>query len=310
MKLIAVTGPLGFIGREVVAQLLRRGDRVLAIDAETYASDLSLIDEWQWQQDNHVLRYQKADIVDLARLPDVDAVVNLAAETHVDNSIRDARSFVRTNVLGVQNLLELCRGKELHPLFVQVSTDEVYGDVTDGTVDESAPLRPSSPYAASKASADHFLHAYGRTYRLPYCIIRPSNVYGLHQYAEKLIPKAVRNISQGRPMPLHHGGDPLRYWLSVHDCASAILTVLDKGMSGTIYNVPGNTEVSVGDVLRLVGEALGIREFPVVKQERPGLDYRYHVTGKPLLALGWQPQGDFVADLPALVEQERRSLRW
>lgn len=302
MKLIIVTGPLGFIGRQVVTQLLARGDRVYLVDAETYAADTSLVDRWQ-------ATYECADICDVGRLPEADALINLAAETHVDNSIRDSRAFVRSNILGVQNLLELCRGKELPPKFIQISTDEVYGDVTDGVTDESSPLRPSSPYAASKASADLLIQAYGRTYDLPYCLVRPSNCYGPHQYPEKLIPKAVRNTWLGRPMPLHAGGTPVRSWLHVEDCARAILTVLDKGGLGGIYNVEGNTLASVSEVLTAIASHLGrdIHAAPVV---RPGLDTRYQVTGEPLKALGWKPHGDLWADLPALVEAERHSLRW
>ncbi len=309
MKVVAVTGGLGFIGREVVAQLLRRGDRVYVVDAETYAADLGLIDQWHWHIDNGLLCYKCADIVELDRLPEVDVVVHLAAETHVDNSIRDSRRFVRTNMLGTQNLLELCRGKELPPLFVQISTDEVYGDVLEGMVDESAPLRPSNPYAASKAGADHLVQAYARTYGLQSCIVRPSNCYGPHQYPEKLIPKAVRNLGQGRPMPLHNGGTAVRSWLAVTDCASAILTVLDVRTAG-IYNVEGDTEASVLDVLRAVADRLGVQSYPVVGQERPGMDTRYHVRGEALRALGWAPQGSLWRDLGALVEGERARIRW
>lgn len=310
LKLVAVSGGLGFIGREVVRQLFQRGDRVFVVDAETYAADLSLLDEWQWQTDNGILRYHKADVCEVTHLPDVDAVIHLAAETHVDNSIRDSRAFVRTNVLGTQNLLELCRGKELPPRFVYISTDEVYGDFPLGTADERDPLKPSSPYAASKAAGDQLVQAYGRTYGIPACIVRPSNVYGPHQYPEKLIPKAVRNLSQGRPMPLHAGGTPVRSWLAVEDCARAILTVLDKGALGGIYNVPGNTLASVSDVIRGVSERLGVTAFQVHGQERPGLDTRYHVSGERLAALGWEAQGDFWRDLTALVERERTTWRW
>jgi len=300
MKLVIVTGALGFVGRQVVSQLLARGDRVYVVDAQTYAADKSLIAQWG-------VTYSKGDIADLMRLPEADALINLAAETHVDNSIRDARVFGRSNVLGVQNLLELCRGKELPPRFIQISTDEVYGDV-DGA-DESFPLKPSSPYAASKASADLWIQAYGRTYDLPYCILRPSNCYGPHQYPEKLIPKAVRNTWLGRPMPLHAGGTPVRSWLAVEDCARAILAVLDKGENQGIYNVEGNTLASVVEVLGAIAKHLG-RETVATPVVRPGLDTKYQVTGEPLKALGWKPHGDLWADLPALVEAERHSLRW
>lgn len=305
-KLVGVTGPLGFIGQYVVELLLRQGHYVYAVDAETYAANRTLLPRWRDWLEAGTLRYVKGDIVTLTHLPELDAIVNLAAETHVDNSIMDPRAFLRTNLLGVQNLLELVRGRRNYqmPRFVQISTDEVYGDVAAGATDETAPLRPSSPYAASKAAADALVQSYTRTYGVPANIIRPSNVYGIGQYPEKLIPKAIRYRQLGKPFPLHAGGVPVRSWLAVEDCAAAIVTVLHAGAENAIYNVGGNTDASVGEIVAHIGCDVD------VPCERAGLDRRYHVSDDPLRALGWVPQGNLWADLPSIETAEAAGFRW
>lgn len=311
MKVVAVSGCLGFIGSHLVEALVQRGYYVYGLDNETYAANTDLLETWRGFSD--IFKYQKADIVTLDHLPDVDAIINLAAETHVDNSIRDSRAFVRTNVLGVQNLLELVRSKRQYemPRFVQISTDEVYGDVEDGVTGEDAPLNPSSPYAASKAAADLLVQSYARTHRITYQIIRPSNNYGPRQYPEKLIPKAVRYFKLGKQMPVHAGGTPVRSWLHVKDCAEAIIAVLEKGAPNTTYNIAGNTQASVSEVLNAIA-----REFPDqpctldTSYERAGLDTRYCVSDARLRNLGWESQRYLFREIPGLVASERRSFRW
>jgi dTDP-glucose 4,6-dehydratase len=316
MKVITVTGGLGFIGRNVVDMLLHRGDRVFLVDAETYAADVGLLDH-DWKNALHYgfLKYVKSDINDLENLPDVDAIINLAAETHVDNSLTDPERFLRSNYLGVQHLLELVRGKRAYqmPLFIQISTDEVYGSVGTGETTEASPLAPSSPYAASKAAGDLLVQAYGHSFELPWRIVRPSNCYGLHQFPEKLIPKAVRHLSLGRNIPIHEDGSATRYWLDVEDCARAILCVLDSGENGEIYNIAGNTEMSVRGVASRICEIFGVNPSEALdfQYQRLGLDRRYHVADTKLRALGWTPHGDLARDLPQLVESERKaSFRW
>lgn len=316
MKVVAVTGALGFIGSHVVEALLWRGDFVYAIDNETYAANVTLPDTPLWYNAVRAgsLKYVKADICTLDHSPDVDAIINLAAETHVDNSLTDASAFVRTNVTGVHHLLELCRGKRAYqiPTFIQISTDEVYGSVAEGRSTEADPLRPSSPYSASKAAADLLLQAYGHSFSVPHRIVRPSNCYGTRQHPEKLIPKSVRHCVLSRPIPIHEGGNASRSWLAVEDCAEAILTVLDKGKNGEAYNVGGNTEMSVKGVASLVCEAFGVD--PAIHLDfgytRLGLDARYHVADEKLRALGWEPKGDLKRDLPELVKVERKTFRW
>src|SRR5438132_10758370 len=196
--LLAVTGALGFLGHHFVTAAVAAGHRCWLVDAETYAANLWHLELW----DDRLVEYTHADVCTLTHLPDVDALVNFAAETHVDNSILDSRAFMRSNVLGVHNLLELVRAKRNYetPRFLQISTDEVYGSVGTGATRETAPLAPSSPYAASKAAADLLVAAYSRTYGLYYNVVRPSNCYGSGQYHEKLIPKAIRSFALGRTM--------------------------------------------------------------------------------------------------------------
>lgn len=312
-----MTGALGFIGSHVVEHLLWRGDAVYAIDAETYAANLGLLDTPLWHNSMRAgaLKYVTADICILSHLPDVDAIIHLAAETHVDNSLLDAERFVRTNFLGTAHLLELVRGKRAYqiPTFIHISTDEVYGSVPEGHSTEADALRPSSPYSASKAAADLLVAAYGHSFGVPTRTVRPSNCYGNRQHPEKLIPKAIRHLSLGKPIPIHEGGNAVRNWLGVKDCAQAILTVLDCGKNGEIYNVGGNTEMSVQGVATAICEAFGITE-PNGQLDfgytRLGLDSRYCVDDSKIRALGWEPQGDLRRDIPDLVTTERNTLRW
>lgn len=312
-RCIAVTGCAGFIGRYVTEKLLARGDLVYGIDALTYAADPTLPSKWLAQHPR--FKFVSSDINALGAWPDVDAVIHLAAETHVDNSFDASERFFRTNVLGTLHLLEMtrARARDAQMTFVQVSTDEVYGEILEGTCDETAPLNPSSPYAASKAAADCAVLAWGRTYKLPYRIIRPSNCYGLGQYPEKLIPKAVRRMTLGQRIPLHGDGKALRSWLWVDDCANAILAVLDKGRDGQVYNVPGASQASAMEVALWIVRAFGDGDDQERLQfgfERPGLDRRYAVRDTQLEALGWKATGELERDLPALVEAERKTLRW
>ena len=310
-KVIAVTGCLGFLGRHFVDYLLENTQYVYGIDAETYAADKELPNSQAWLLHSREgrLHYVNADIVTLKHLPDIDAVVNFAAETHVDNSIMDSRRFIESNVLGVQNLLELVRAKRNYemPRFIQISTDEVYGDVRTGTTDETAPLYPSSPYAASKAAADFLVQAYARTYGIPFNIIRPSNCYGPHQYPEKLIPKAVRYFTLGKRMSVHDDGSQTRSWLDVRDCARAVGAVLDRGQPNAIYNIAGNTHASV---LEIVETIVGDRRQMCFGVERQGIDERYAVSDAPLRALGWVPSGDLWRDLGAIRAAEQARFRW
>lgn len=309
-RYVAVTGCCGFIGRSVTRQLLSRGDYVYGVDALTYAAD-PLFPEECLQSSRFC--FVGRDISELGRWPDVDAIIHLAAETHVDNSLLESRRFIETNVNGTGHLLEMTRAKAQHgmPRFIYVSTDEVYGDIEwPFKATPTWGLKPSSPYAASKAAADLLVQAYGRTYGLPYKCVRMTNAYGPGQYPEKLIPKTIRSYMLGRPVPVHGNGSQKRQWLHAEDAASAILFTLDNpDILPPIVNVGGNCEASVEQVVTRIGKLMECEPI-TTPAERPGCDMRYAIDDCELRQAGWKPCGRFFDDLPSIVEWERRSFRF
>lgn len=306
-RYVCVTGAAGFIGTYVTAAFAKRGDYVYAVDALTYAAKPDMLNAIAKAYAPHV-HVRPVDVRTLTRLPDVDTVVHLAASTHVDNSLSEAAEFVANNVGTTAHLLELVRAKAQHgmPHYVHISTDEVYGSIAHGAATESAPLRPSSPYAASKAAADLLVQAWAHTYGVPATILRPTNTYGIGQYPEKLIPKAIRCATLSKVFPIHGTGMQTRCWLSAHDLAHAVLHVVDHGLHG-IYNVGGNTEATVQDVVEsIMPSHIGAD----ASYERLGADHRYAVDDRKLRATGWTPTGDFWQDLPQLVAAERHTWHW
>ena len=306
-----VTGCYGFLGKHVVRHLLEQGEDVWGIDAETYAHSPIPWGTGGWNPTDR-WHYQHADIADLDWLPDCDLVVNCAAETHVDNSIGDASPFLRSNVVGTQRLIELVRGKASYrmPVLLQVSTDEVYGSTHRGFVEPNAPLAPRNPYAASKAASDLLVRAAQITHDVPARILRMTNLYGVWQYPEKLIPKTVRYLARGKTVPVHGDGSAIRSWLLVQDAARAIWEVGTKGVNGGIYHANGNTEAAVIEVVRRIAQLLDVAHAAEPGFTRPGLDQRYALADQPTRDLGWHPMGDFWVDLPGLVEMERARAPW
>lgn len=304
-RIVAVTGAAGFIGRVVTRKLLERGDYVYAVDALLAPADATLPSEWERVFGDHV-KFVPSDINALERLPQLDAVINLAAETHVCNSLTSSERFLRTNVLGVAHLLDLCRDAKQYgaPRFIQISTDEVYGDVSMGASRESDMLRPSSPYAATKAAADQLVAAWGHTHGIRWNIVRPSNCYGLGQYPEKLIPRAIRALTFGRPITVHGNGQQRRCWLNVEDCADAILTVLDRGQPNDVYNIGGEEE-SVRAIANLISTY-----WQSIPSPRPTDDQRYCVDDAKLRDLGWARKHTLTDSIPRIVEIERARFRW
>ncbi len=302
-----VTGGAGFIGRELVHQLFEGGHHIIVVDKGTYASRFDLLRPYRDR-----LKVVERDVRDVDHLHGADVVFHLAAESHVDNSISDGSKFVDSNIGGTFALLELIRGQRPHdrPTLIHVSTDEVYGDVPeDWASKENDPLIPSSPYSASKAAADMLVLAWARTYELRARIVRPSNCYGEGQHPEKLIPKTIRSAMLGRPMTIHGDGTQGRCWLAVEDCARALIAVWKQGADGEIYNVPGNAEVKVRDVVKRVQDLYAKQTLvkPVADRhrcERPGGDRQYRVDGTLLRRLGWEPKGDFWRDLETIVRYE------
>ena len=302
-EIIVVTGGLGFIGKHFVARCLADGRVVKNYDLISYAADHTAMREFQ-EHPNY--RFTHTDIRTLEFLPECDVIVNFAAESHVDNSISNAHNFCTTNVLGVQNLLDLTRRKQAveRPLFVQISTDEVYGDITAGTHSESDMLIPSNPYSATKAAADMLVKSWGRTYGIGWNIIRPANNYGMHQFPEKLIPKSTWRMKRGQPAIMHGDGSYVRSWLHAEDTAEAVLTVIGKGERNTIYNVGGGLELRNIEVLRAIAGLLGVPEDEawIAIEDRSGQDVRYSLDDSRIRALGWKPTRDFHAELARIVE--------
>ena len=314
-KALAVTGCLGFMGSHFTRTCLAHGHHVWGIDKITYAAHRPLLDEFKKDPN---FKFTQDDIVTMGHLYDVDTVINFAAETHVDNSIMDSRNFVRTNALGVENLLELIRGKRNYemPLLVQISTDEVYGDIRDGLHLETNPLKPSNPYSASKAAADLLILGWHRTHEVPFNIIRSTNNYGLYQYPEKLIPKAVKYLTLGKPIPIHGDGSYRRNWLHVEDMVEGVLTVIEKGERNRIYNLSGSSESSNIEVVEKIIKFHFEKDVPNWKEYvkfnfvRMGEDIRYSLDDSAIRRLGWKPSRSFDKELRSLVDFYKKNFIW
>jgi dTDP-glucose 4,6-dehydratase len=314
MKTFCVTGCLGFIGSHFTRACLRRGWPVWGIDKMTYAVRPELLAEFR--RSRH-FAFQQADIAEIDHLREVDYVVNFAAETHVDNSIIDSQRFLTSNIIGVQNLLELIRAKRNYemPVLLQISTDEVYGDLVSGKHRESDPLRPSNPYSASKAAADLLIQGWHRTYKVPFMIVRPTNNYGVGQYPEKLIPKAVKYLSMEKKIPLHGDGRYVRCWLHVEDTVSAVLHLIDRGRPNRIYNISGDYEASNRDVVsyilrRYFGKKVPLEKYVQFNYVRMGEDIRYSLDDSALRALGWKNQKKFHREIPKMIKDYRKHFAW
>lgn len=297
---ILVTGGAGFIGSNLVHLLLQKhqDDEIVNLDLLTYAGNIENIQDLRHQPRHH---FVQGDILDgplVARLMGqygIEAVINLAAESHVDRSIRDPGRFVQTNVQGTLTLLEAAK-KAGVSRFIQVSTDEVYGSLgAKGCFTESAPLRPNSPYAASKASADMLVRSYFATYGLPINITRCSNNYGPYQFPEKLIPLLVTHGMKGQSLPIYGTGENVRDWLYVSDHCQAIDLVLRRGQPGAVYNVGGHNERTNNEIAALIVRHLQLGTALITHvADRLGHDQRYAIDAHKITTqLGWQPEYSF-----------------
>jgi len=305
---ILVTGGAGFIGANYVRLLLERGgDRVVNLDLLTYAGNLENLAGCEDRDDYRFVRgdVRDRDLLDRLLAEEcVEAVVNFAAESHVDRSIDGPREFLDTNILGTQTLLEAARRAGVER-FVQVSTDEVYGSLgAEGLFTEASPIRPNSPYAASKAAADLVCRAYHRTYGFPVLVTRCSNNYGPYQFPEKLIPLMIANALEDRPLPVYGDGRNVRDWLYVTDHCEAVDAVLRRGEPGAVYNVGGHNEMENIAIVRLLLELLGKDESLIrFVPDRPGHDRRYAIDASFIEAeLGWTPAHRFADGIRATVE--------
>jgi dTDP-glucose 4,6-dehydratase len=316
-KVVYVTGCFGLIGSHITRACLERGWYVKGVDALTYAANEDLIEEF-FSYDKFSL--VRDDINNLKFLYECDYIINTAAETHVGNSIANSDKFVSSNINGVHNLLELLRNYRQEttkvPVLLHFSTDEVYGDIEDGAHIETDLLKPSNPYSATKAAADQLVLAWGRTYKLPYVIVRPTNNYGVGQYVEKLIPKACKYMSLGRKIPLHNGGTPIRNWLHAADTAEAVVTIIESGVQNEIFNIAGGYEQSNLDtVKKVISNYTGLSTFDVneyidTEYSRPGQDVRYALDDNKLRNLGWEPKKVFDSEIKEIVEYYKSKFIW
>jgi dTDP-glucose 4,6-dehydratase len=315
---VLVTGGAGFIGSAYVRAVLARRDgaRVTVLDKLTYAGNEAnlgpvVADPEQAER----LAFVRGDVADpeivAGLVGAVDAVVNFAAETHVDRSILDPEAFLRTNVIGVHVVLEAIRALERPVRFVQVSTDEVYGSVEEGSSREADALRPRSPYAASKAAGELLARSYHVTYGLDVLVTRGANTYGPFHHPEKLIPLFITNALDDQPLPLYGDGLQRRDWLHVTDHAAAIDFVLANGQSGEVYNVAGGTEMANRDTVALLLDELD-KPWTLVRhvEDRPGHDRRYAMDPGKLAALGWSPRVAFADGLRETVGWYRDNEAW
>lgn len=315
-KVVYVTGCLGFIGSYVTKTCLDLGWYVKGVDKITYAANKDLLTQFKKYPN---FSFVNCDINDLKFLYDCDYVINTAAETHVGNSIANSDDFVHSNINGVHNLLELIKNhrgeNSSKPILLHFSTDEVYGDIEEGEHIETDLLKPSNPYSATKAAADMLVMAWGRTYGLPYIIVRPTNNYGIGQYVEKLIPKTCKYLKLGRKVPLHNGGTPIRNWLHAQDTADAIITIINAGIKNEIYNICGGFEQNNLETVKKIcildnknlEELDNYIDFSCV---RPGQDVRYALNDSKLQRLGWKPKKEFDNELPLIVQHYRNKFIW
>lgn len=313
---MVITGCLGLIGSYVTRKCLRKGWRVYGIDKVTYAANMESYYEFCEYENFDFL---EEDIANVSYLPDCDYVINIAAESHVGNSIIESNDFIHSNVVGVKNLLDLIRKKprnvDNQPIFFHFSTDEVYGDIVDGEHIETDILKPSNPYSASKAAADMFILAWARTYNMKYLILRPTNNYGEGQYPEKLIPVAVKLLQRGKKIRLHDEGEPVRNWLHSDDTAEAVISIIESGTCNEIYNVAGGFEQKNKETIKKVIECFFEDDRNYLNHvdlgyKREGQDIRYALNDDKLRELGWSPKKVFDEEIKKLVDYYKKSFRW
>ena len=314
MRLL-VTGGAGFIGSNYIRMLvngeLKGISKIIVLDKLTYSGNKqNLID-----LDSSSYEFVQGDICDtdlvLKLSKQVDAIVNFAAESHVDRSIDSSREFIQTNVLGTHTLLESARKSNLST-FLQISTDEVYGSILEGSWDEDFPLQPNSPYAASKASADLISQAYHRTYGMDVRITRCSNNYGPYQYPEKVIPLFITNLIQDKKVPLYGQGLNVRDWLHVTDHCRGIHLVLTKGKPGDVFNIGGGRELSNLELTRVILEAMAASEERIEEVvDRLGHDFRYSLNIEKITKqLGYKPEVDFEEGISQTIEWYKSNKKW
>jgi len=316
LKLL-VTGGAGFIGSNFI-RMVANGElegfvSVVVLDKLTYAGVRQNLTVAEKLSGYEFIQGDICDLVQVSELiADVDAIVNFAAESHVDRSIVGATDFVQTNVVGVQVLLDAIKASRKKIRFLQVSTDEVYGSIENGSWTEDWPLQPNSPYSASKASGELIARSYNRTHGIDVIITRCSNNYGTHHFPEKLIPLFITNLIEGKKVPVYGTGENIRDWLHVNDHCRGIYSVLMNGRSGEVYNIGGGRELTNNEITLLILEAMGADESSIeYVEDRKGHDLRYSVDWKKInRELGYEPQVKFEDGLRETIQWYRDNEAW
>ena len=308
---IVITGGCGFIGSNFIRYLIEKypSYKILNIDKLTYAGNLENLKDIE---KNTNYKFLKKDICDKdieEFIDDYDVIIHFAAESHVDRSIYQPDIFLKTDIFGTFNLLQIAKKKNIR--FIQISTDEVYGSIEDGSFDENSNLNPSNPYSASKAGADLLTLSFFKTYKVPVNIIRSCNNYGPYQYPEKFIPLMITNAIENKKLPIYGDGLYKREWIFVIDNCKAIDIILHKGKEGEIYNV--SSEFSIPNIeiakkiLKYMGKSEDLIEFV---KDRPGHDRRYSIKCEKIKKLGWYPQTDFEKGLKLTINWFLENMSW
>jgi len=314
MKLL-ITGGAGFIGSNFIHYTLKnhKDDQIINFDKLTYCGNLENLKDIK---EDKRYKFIKGDICNEKLVDQVfqkekpDFVLNFAAETHVDRSIKTPKNFTKTNILGTHTLLEVSRKYNIKK-FLQISTDEVYGSIKKGKFKETDPLLPNSPYAASKAGADLLVRSYYKTFKLPILITRSSNNFGPYQYPEKLIPFFITNLLQGKKVPLYGTGLNIRDWIYVLDNCAGIDVVLRKGKIGEIYNIGGGNEKTNLEIAKIILNEFGKDEtFIEYVKDRPGHDFRYALDTKKIKYLGWKPKYNFEKAIKETIKWYKNHRKW
>ncbi len=309
---ILVTGGAGFIGSNFIRLLINNSDyEVVNIDRLTYAGNLNNLRDIE---NNKRYKFIKGDICNpedvKEAVKDCSIIVNFAAESHVDRSINDPSSFIKTDIFGAFTLLEEARKNNL--TFCQVSTDECYGQILEGSFTETSPLMPRNPYSASKTGADRLTYSYFSTYGLKVIITRSSNNFGPFQYPEKVIPLFVTNLLTGKKVPVYGTGKQIRDWLYVEDNCEGIKTCMEKGRSGEVYNIGGGNELQNIELTKLILKELNLKEDRIeYVEDRKGHDFRYSLNcNKIKTELGWQPKNEFKIALKKTIDWYKQNEWW
>ena len=310
---ILITGGCGFIGSNFIHYFLKKHpeDSLVNLDNLSYAGNLENLRDIE---NNPNYCFIKGDICDKKVVEEAmrncEALINFAAESHVDRSIKEAKPFIQTNVVGVFTLLEVARKSGISR-FIQVGTDESYGSIKRGSFSEESPLQPNSPYAATKAAADLLVRSYFITYRLPVMITRSSNNFGPYQYPEKLIPLFITNLMENKKVPLYGRGKNIRDWLYVEDNCKAIDLILTKGKLGEIYNIGGGNErTNLAITEAILKNMHQGKEMIELVKDRPGHDFRYSLNNRKIRKLGWKPEVNFEEGLEKTIRWYQKNDAW